>query len=186
MLSTSFIYLYLQKEALNSVGKQDLILRMKVREESITSAYYAIVRSGERNVRRDKSPLHSLQSPPVGLLFRLGLGLGGGLLLGATEHAEESSAASLLEVGIVGTATGALHVGQIFRVLDRARVDGEQVLATALLPFGEGARLEGGDANLAEIFPLVRRLFFVLDLLPLLLRHTAGDVFVQGGRGGLG
>lgn len=132
-----------------------------------------------------------LQSPPVGLLLRLGLRLGGGLLL-ATEHAKES-AASLLQVVVVGAAAGALHVGQILGVLDRFRIDGKQILAASLLPFGEGTRLEGGDTNLAEVLAVLRALFLVLDLLPLRFAHATWNILMSrggrglaGGRGGRG
>ena len=131
-----------------------------------------------------------LQSPPV-LLLRLGLRLGGGLLL-ATEHAKES-AASLLQVVVVGAAAGALHVGQILGVLDRFRIDGKQIRAASLLPFGEGTRLEGGDTNLAEVLAVLRALFLVLDLLPLRFAHATWNILMSrggrglaGGRGGRG
>ena len=123
------------------------------------------------------SPLRQnlVESPPIRLL-RLRLRLGFLLLLRTTEREEGGSLllGPALQVGPVRAASRALHVRDLGLILHFGRVDGEEVLAAGLLPVGEGSGLERGDADLAEVLPLVSVLLLLLDLSPLLLGHATG------------
>lgn len=68
-----------------------------------------------------------------------------------------------------------LHVWELLRVLDRFWIDWEQVLASRLLPFGEGSGLEGGDSGLSKTTLLGSLL--LLHGFPLGLADTIRDVF---------